>query len=58
MKNTDDLFIYFIHSLSIYQTGRHTQKAKPVQGVHLQKKTNIHKPTTTLNNTQQQIQKW
>ena len=27
--------------LSIYQKGRHTQKAKPVQGVRLQK-TNIH----------------
>ena len=30
--------------LSIYQKGRHTQKAKPVQGVRLQK-TNIHIPT-------------
>ena len=27
--------------LSIYQTGRHTQKAKPVQGFRLQKQTHI-----------------
>ena len=40
--------------LSIYQKGRHTQKAKPVQGVRLQK-TNIHIPTVhyKLNSTQQ-----
>ena len=37
---------------SIYQIGRHTQKAKPVQGVCLQK-INIHRPTTTSNNAQQ-----
>ena len=42
--------------LSIYQKGRHTQKAKPVQGVRLQK-TNIHIHIPTvhykLNSTQQ-----
>jgi len=35
-------------SLSIYQTGRHTLRAKPGQGVHLQE----NKPTTISNNTQ------
>ena len=33
--------------LSIYQKGRHTQKAKPVQGVRLQKQTYIYLQYTT-----------
>ena len=46
-------FLPLLLLLSIYQKGRHTQKAKPVQGVHLQK-TNIHiHIPTVLNSTQQ-----
>jgi len=43
--------IIYLFIINLLKIGRHTQKAKPVQGVCLQK-TNIHTPTTTPNNTQ------
>ena len=47
-------FIYSLIYLSIYQIGRHTQKAKPLSKVSTYKKqTYSHKPTTTPNNAQQ-----
>ena len=50
------LYNYY-YQYQFYQKGSHTQKAKPVQGVRLQKQTYIHIPTYTvyykLNNIQQ-----
>ena len=53
-RDLDSSTIYLLIYLSIYQIGRHTQKAKPLSKVSTYKKqTYSHKPTTTPNNAQQ-----